>query len=81
MKKDKFSTRIEANPKVAFNKPVIKGTRISVDFILELLSSGWTYDQIIDDYGITKQDILASLEYASETLKDIQSVSLDSLNK
>ncbi|RMF29306.1 MAG: DUF433 domain-containing protein [Candidatus Nitrosothermus koennekii] len=43
---------------IANGKPVIKGTRITVEFILELLANGWSYDDIIDNYKIKKEDIL-----------------------
>jgi len=62
--------RIVVNPKVLAGKPVIKGTRISVDFIVELLANGWTYEQIIENYPqLTKEDIMAALKYAAEVLK------------
>ena len=60
-------SRIEVSPKIAFGKPVIKGTRMSVDFILELLSSGWTIEEIISEYPhLKKEDIFACIEYAKE---------------
>lgn len=63
----KFSDRIEVDAKVAFGKPIIAGTRISVDFILELLSSGWSIPQILKDYRTLKQeDILACIDYAKQ---------------
>jgi len=72
----KIKTRIAVNPKVLSGKPVVKGTRISVEFILNLLASGWTYNQITKDYRIKKGDILAALDFAGQTLKDVQSVTL-----
>ena len=62
--------RITFNPNVLGGKPIIKGTRISVDFILELLSSGMSIDEILKDYKhLKKEDILESLDYASKVIK------------
>ncbi|MCR4320698.1 MAG: DUF433 domain-containing protein [Candidatus Brocadiaceae bacterium] len=59
--------RITANKEILGGKPIIKGTRISVEFILELLASGVTEDEILQDYPhITKDDIRACLEYAAQ---------------
>lgn len=58
--------RIEINPKVLCGKPVIKGTRISVELILSDLASGYSFDNILHDYGITEDDILSALTYAYE---------------
>ena len=66
-----FMTRITANKEILGGKPVIKGTRISVEFILNLLASGATEDEIIQDYPhLSKDDIRACLEYAAHALKD-----------
>jgi len=52
---------IEINPKICGGKPVIKGTRISVEFILELLANGWSYDEILENYPqLKKEEILES---------------------
>ena len=57
--------RIEINPDVCNGKPIIKGTRITVSTILEFLSAGDSFDEILKAYpSITKEDILACLNYA-----------------
>lgn len=58
--------RIVVNPQIHFGKPVIKGTRITVQNVLELLNEGLTFDQIIQDYypDLKKDDIRACLQYA-----------------
>lgn len=62
--------RIIYNPKILCGKPIIKGTRISVEFVLELLASGMTPDEIIKEYPqLTKKDILSVLNYAAKTIK------------
>ena len=58
--------RIIVNPKIHFGKPVVKGTRITVQDVLELVNEGLTFDQIIQDYypDLKKADIHACLQYA-----------------
>jgi len=67
--------RIEINPKKMGGKPVIRGTRIPVYFILELLANGWSFEEILESYPqLTKEDILAAIRYASMILKEEQYV-------
>ncbi len=58
--------RIIVNPNIHFGKPVIKGTRITVQNVLELINEGLTFEQIIRDYypELKTQDIHACLQYA-----------------
>ena len=63
--------RIAVDPKVLAGKPIIKGTRLAVEFVLELLANGWAYDTILENYPqLQRDDILAALRYASEVLKE-----------
>ncbi len=55
---------IEVNEKLRFGKPVIKGTRVPVDLILGKLAGGMTYEEVMAEYDITKEDILSALRYA-----------------
>jgi len=65
--------RITSDPAVLVGKPVIKGTRISVELILGWLANGWTYEQILDSYPhINREDILAALAFAEEMMRDEQ---------
>ena len=62
--------RITLNPKVCNGKPTIRNSRYTVDLILELLATGMTSEEIIDDYpSIEKEDIYACLLYASKLSK------------
>jgi uncharacterized protein (DUF433 family) len=62
--------QITVDPKVLVGKPVIKGTRIAVEFVVDLLGRGWTREQILEEYDhLTPEDIQACLAYASEVLK------------
>jgi uncharacterized protein (DUF433 family) len=61
--------RIEINPEVMLGKPVIKGTRITVELILRKLSEGATTSDLLDAYPrLTKEDIQAALAYAANIL-------------
>jgi uncharacterized protein (DUF433 family) len=62
-----YTQIISINPEIRFGKPCIKGTRIAVVDVLGWLASGMTYEQISNDFpGITKEHILACLEYAAD---------------
>ena len=62
--------RITVDPQILVGKPVIRGTRIAVELIIDLLARGYTKEQILDQYDhITDADIQACLAYASETLR------------
>lgn len=62
--------KIAVDPAVLVGKPVIKGTRLSVEFIIGLLSQGWSEAEILRNYpGITTEDIKACLAYAEDVLK------------
>ncbi|MCD6521335.1 DUF433 domain-containing protein [Candidatus Calescamantes bacterium] len=63
--------RIVIDQEILAGKPVIKGTRISVEFILELLANGWSYEEILRNYPqLEKEDILAAIRYSVEILRD-----------
>ena len=57
------------DPDVLLGKPVIRGTRLSVEFIIGLLADGWTEAEIVANYpGVAHEDILACLAYARDAL-------------
>jgi len=61
---------IAVDPQILVGKPVIRGTRIAVELVIDLLARGYTKEQILDQYDhITDADIQACLGYASETLR------------
>ncbi len=62
--------RITADEKVRFGKPVIKGTRIPVDLIIGKLAGGMTYEEVMSEYDLIKEDILAALNYAAKHLSN-----------
>jgi uncharacterized protein (DUF433 family) len=63
--------RIIADPAILVGKPIIKGTRIAVEFVIDLLARGWTTEQILREYDhLTLDDIRACLAYAGELVKE-----------
>ena len=72
--------RITANQKILGGKPIIRGTRISVEFILELLASDVSEEEILHDYPhLTKDDINACLRYAAKSCKNEIYLELESV--
>ncbi len=64
-----WEERIIVDPKVLVGKPVVKGTRIAVELVVDLMAKGWTQEQILDSYpNLTTEDLHACLAYASEVL-------------
>lgn len=62
---------IESNNNVLVGKPVIKGTRLSVEHIIKLFASGWTEEQILDNYPrLTKEGLQAVFAYIQDIMKD-----------
>ena len=67
---ENYTHYIELNPKIMFGKAVIKGTRITVELIIEKLAAGESVDTILEDYpSLTKESIFAALQFAAENLK------------
>lgn len=67
MRRDDLLQRISIDPNVCLGKPCIRGHRIWVSLVLDLLASGWTFPQTLDNYpGIEEADILACIAYGTE---------------
>ena len=68
----KLIGKIVKDPEILSGKPIIAGSRISVELLLNRIASGETYDEIILDYPhLTKKDISAAVEFASELVKAV----------
>ena len=68
---ENLSKHIEINPEIMLGKPIIKGTRITVESILDELASGYTTQQILQAHPhLNEKDILAALQYASSMMKN-----------
>jgi len=65
---EKLLNRIAVDPKVAAGKPVIRGTRITVDLLLRLMAAGMKPEEIAEDYNISVEDVTAALLYAAKVL-------------
>lgn len=71
MKDEQLLERITLDPHVMMGKPVIKGTRLTVEYILNLLAHGTTEQEILHEYaGLAPSDIRACLLYANRTLEN-----------
>jgi uncharacterized protein (DUF433 family) len=67
---DNPQSRIIIDSDILLGKPVVKGTRLAVDFIIDLLAQGWAEAEILRNYpGLTREDIQACLAYASSVLR------------
>jgi uncharacterized protein (DUF433 family) len=63
------SNRIEINPEIMLGKPVIRGTRVTVELLLRKLSEGATEDTLLEAYPhLTREDIKAAIAYAADTI-------------
>ncbi len=63
---------IHSSPDVLLGKPVVKGTRISVEFLLGLAAAGWSQQQILDNYpGLTSESLAAAFSYARDALGEL----------
>lgn len=66
---DELLDRVEINPAVMLGKPIIRGTRLTVEIILEKLAAGRTVDEVKEDYPfLAREDVLAALAYARNAI-------------
>lgn len=71
MTKQELLSRISIDPNVCFGKPCIRGHRIWVSLVLDLLAAGWTVPQVLDQYpGLAEADVLACIAYGSEMARE-----------
>ncbi|MDI6764645.1 MAG: DUF433 domain-containing protein [Deltaproteobacteria bacterium] len=77
-----ITDRIEINPKVMMGKPVIRGTRLTVELILRKLSEGAGEEDLMDAYPrLTREDIQAAIRYAADTLAHEETIILSSTKR
>jgi uncharacterized protein (DUF433 family) len=68
---DDWRERIVVDPKVLVGTPAIRGTRLSVEFVLDLLACYWSIEQVLDEYPqLKREDVIAVLKYAAEMVKE-----------
>lgn len=71
MNRQELLSRISIDPKVCFGKPCIRGHRIWVSLVLDFLASGWTTQQILENYpGLEEADIYACIAYGAEMARE-----------
>jgi uncharacterized protein (DUF433 family) len=76
-KETKLLSRIERNPAIMLGKPVIKGTRLTVELLLEKLAYGYSEEKLIAEYPfLTREDIQATLLYASRVISLEEEISI-----
>ena len=72
-----WKDRIVVNPAVLVGKPIIKGTRISVELILDRMADGWTMEDVLASYPhICREDVLAALSFSAELFKEERFVAI-----
>lgn len=75
-----WKEHIVVNPDILVGKPIIKGTRISVEFLLDRFADGWSYDEILDAYPhLTHEQVQAAVAFAAELFKEERFVAIDRL--
>jgi uncharacterized protein (DUF433 family) len=63
-------SRIVVDPQILVGKPVVRGTRLAVELIVDLLAQGWSEEEILKNYpGLTREDLHACLKYASALIQ------------
>lgn len=73
-----WQERIIIDPNILVGKPVVRGTRLAVEFIIDLLAQGWSEEQVLGNSpGLMGEDVLACLGYASAALRDEKVYPLD----
>ena len=71
MTKDELLARISIDPNIWFGKPCIRGHRIWVSLILDFLASGWSTQQVLENYpGLEEADVLACIAYGAEISRE-----------
>jgi uncharacterized protein (DUF433 family) len=71
MSKDELLGRISVDPNICFGKPCVRDHRIWVSLVLDLLASGWSFKEVLDNYpGLEEADILACIAYGAEMSRE-----------
>lgn len=75
-----WQNHIEINPQILAGKPVIKGTRLSIEFLLDLLANNWTVEQLLENYPkLTRQDIQAIFAFTAACFQEEQFIAYTKL--
>ena len=72
-----WKAHITVDPEILVGKPIIRGTRISVELILDRLADGWSTEQIVDAYPrVSRQDVLAAIAFAGEVFREEEHIAI-----
>ncbi len=72
-----WRARIHSDSKILSGKPVVRGTRLSVEFLLRLFAAGWTEEQVLNNYpNLEREDLLAVFAYAAEAAQEERGLTL-----
>ena len=72
-----WQEHIYSNPGIGFGKPIFKGTRIKVEFVLKLMAAGWTAEQMAEEYpGIEPDHLRAAAAFAADLMQDEEYVAI-----
>jgi uncharacterized protein (DUF433 family) len=72
-----WKEHITVNPDILVGKPIIKGTRISVELLLDRFADGWSYDEVLAAYPhITREQVQAAVSFAAELFKEDRFVAI-----
>ena len=63
-----IAPRIVVDPEVRFGRPVIRGTRVPVELVIGKLAGGMTVEEVAEEYGLVREDVLAALGYAASVI-------------
>lgn len=82
MNKQLWENRIVTNVEILAGKPVIAGTRISVELILDCLASGWSMAEFIENYPhVSREDVWVALAFAADVIRQKPFVKVEDINK
>jgi len=70
MNREELLNRISINPEICFGKPCIRGRRIWVSLVLDMLASGTSMNEIKEEYDLSEEDILACIAYGAEMSRE-----------
>ena len=73
-----WKDRITVDPDILVGKPIIRGTRISVELLMDRLGDGWTMEQILESYPrLTRHDVLAAVRFVTEIFREEDFVAIN----
>ncbi len=70
MTREELLGRISIDPEICFGKPCIRGRRIWVSLVLDFLAGGMTVQEIMEEYDLTREDVLACIAYGAEMSRE-----------